>query len=317
MFRRGRPLRIATCAAAALALLSACGSRGAASSPSSSPVAQPTVAGSAAPGSAASSAASSAAEEPEPTGTGTGGLVVYNAQHENLTQAWAEEFTKETGITGRDAQRQRQRAGQPAGRGGVRFTGRRVPDRELARDEHRRAGRSVRAGGRRHRRAGPGAASTRRPATGSGSPPGRRSSSTTPTCCRRPSCRRRSWICRTRRGQGKWAASPSGADFQAIVSAILELKGADATTAWLDAMKTGATRLPRQHHGDEGGQRRRDPGRRDLPLLLVRRPGRNRREQQQDQAAVLGRPGSRRVRERVRWRRAGLQHEAGRRRSSS
>jgi iron(III) transport system substrate-binding protein len=40
--------------------------------------------------------------------------------------------------------------------------------------------------------------------------------------------------------QGKWAASPSGADFQAIVSAILELKGADATSAWLDAMKTNA-----------------------------------------------------------------------------
>jgi iron(III) transport system substrate-binding protein len=43
--------------------------------------------------------------------------------------------------------------------------------------------------------------------------------------------------------QGKWAASPSGADFQAIVSAILELKGSDATSAWLDAMKTGATVL--------------------------------------------------------------------------
>ena len=41
--------------------------------------------------------------------------------------------------------------------------------------------------------------------------------------------------------QGKWAASPSGADFQAIVSAILQLKGADATSAWLDAMKTNAS----------------------------------------------------------------------------
>ena len=26
------------------------------------------------------------------------GIVVYNAQHENLTQAWADAFTKETGI---------------------------------------------------------------------------------------------------------------------------------------------------------------------------------------------------------------------------
>ncbi len=35
----------------------------------------------------------------------------------------------------------------------------------------------------------------------------------------------------------RWAASPSGADFQAIVSAILELKGEAATATWLSAMK--------------------------------------------------------------------------------
>lgn len=40
--------------------------------------------------------------------------------------------------------------------------------------------------------------------------------------------------------KGRWAASPSGADFQAIVSAMLELEGADATSAWLTAMKTNA-----------------------------------------------------------------------------
>jgi iron(III) transport system substrate-binding protein len=37
--------------------------------------------------------------------------------------------------------------------------------------------------------------------------------------------------------KGKWAASPSGADFQAIVSALLELKGEDATAEWLKGMK--------------------------------------------------------------------------------
>lgn len=41
--------------------------------------------------------------------------------------------------------------------------------------------------------------------------------------------------------KGRWAASPAGADFQAIVSALLELKGEAATTAWLKAMKTNAT----------------------------------------------------------------------------
>ena len=40
--------------------------------------------------------------------------------------------------------------------------------------------------------------------------------------------------------KGRWAASPSGADFQAIVSALLELKGEAVTTAWLKAMKENA-----------------------------------------------------------------------------
>ncbi|WP_337264696.1 MULTISPECIES: iron ABC transporter substrate-binding protein [unclassified Serratia (in: enterobacteria)] len=41
--------------------------------------------------------------------------------------------------------------------------------------------------------------------------------------------------------KGRWAASPSGADFQAIVSALLELKGEEATREWLKAMKTNFT----------------------------------------------------------------------------
>lgn len=38
--------------------------------------------------------------------------------------------------------------------------------------------------------------------------------------------------------KGRWAASPSGADFQAIVSAMLALKGEQATLDWLKTMKT-------------------------------------------------------------------------------
>ena len=41
--------------------------------------------------------------------------------------------------------------------------------------------------------------------------------------------------------KGRWAASPSGADFQAIVGALLELKGEAATAAWLKAMKENFT----------------------------------------------------------------------------
>lgn len=39
---------------------------------------------------------------------------------------------------------------------------------------------------------------------------------------------------------GKWGAAAGGADFQAIVSAILDLKGEAATAQWLAALKSGA-----------------------------------------------------------------------------
>ncbi|MFC2250584.1 iron ABC transporter substrate-binding protein [Labrys portucalensis] len=37
--------------------------------------------------------------------------------------------------------------------------------------------------------------------------------------------------------KGRWGAAPAGADFQAIVSALLALKGEEAATAWLKGMK--------------------------------------------------------------------------------
>ena len=40
--------------------------------------------------------------------------------------------------------------------------------------------------------------------------------------------------------KGRWAASPAGADFQAIVAAMLQLKGEAATLDWLKAMKENA-----------------------------------------------------------------------------
>ena len=42
--------------------------------------------------------------------------------------------------------------------------------------------------------------------------------------------------------KGRWGASPAGADFQAIVSALLELKGEAATAAWLKGMKENVVR---------------------------------------------------------------------------
>jgi iron(III) transport system substrate-binding protein len=41
--------------------------------------------------------------------------------------------------------------------------------------------------------------------------------------------------------KGRWGASPAGADFQAIVGALLQLKGEEAASTWLAAMKENAT----------------------------------------------------------------------------
>jgi iron(III) transport system substrate-binding protein len=41
--------------------------------------------------------------------------------------------------------------------------------------------------------------------------------------------------------KGRWAASPAGADFQAIVAAVLEQKGETATLDWLKGMKANAS----------------------------------------------------------------------------
>lgn len=40
--------------------------------------------------------------------------------------------------------------------------------------------------------------------------------------------------------QGRWGAAPAGADFQAIVSALLQLKGTDETANWLAGLKQNA-----------------------------------------------------------------------------
>ena len=70
-----------------------------------------------------------------------------------------------------------------------------------------------------------------------GSRPARPCSSTTPASRARMTCPNRCWISPEPEWQGRWAASPGGADFQAIVSAMLELKGSDATLDWLKGMK--------------------------------------------------------------------------------
>ena len=56
--------------------------------------------------------------------------------------------------------------------------------------------------------------------------------------------------------KGKWAASPSGADFQAIVAALLELKGEAASRRVAHGHEGKLQGLQGQQHCHEGRQRR-------------------------------------------------------------
>ena len=250
MARRARPFRfvLSVVATAVLAALSACssatgssstgesGSTGSASSGSSSSAAGSNT------GSAASSATPSVAAngDSEPVGTGTGGLVVYNAQHENLTQAWAEAFTAETGIpvemrNGSDNELANQLAAEGSGSPADVFLTENSPGMNIV----EQAGLFA-----------PVDAATIaqvpaqfNPSSGNWVGIAARSTVFVYNTDLLPEAELPASIMDLQDAawQGRWAASPSGADFQAVVSAILQQQGADATEAWLAAMKSNAS----------------------------------------------------------------------------
>lgn len=164
------------------------------------------------------------------------GIVVYNAQHESLTKAWAEGFTRDTGIkvtlrNGDDTELGNQLVQEGAASPADVFLTENSPSMVLV--------------------DGAGLFAPLDPATLAQVPD-----------AFRPSHGR--WIGIAARStvfaydktklsadklpkslldladpawKGRWGASPSGADFQAIVSALLALKGEAATLTWLKAMK--------------------------------------------------------------------------------
>ena len=231
MTQRSRPLRLAAFAAAVLTVLSACSSGTGSGSTSAAAAESPQ----------ASSAAASAGEQEgsEAVGTGTGGLVVYNAQHEDLTQAWAEGFTKETGVAiqmrnGSDNELANQLVAEGSGSPADVFLTENSPGMNIV----EKAGLFAPVD----------AATTAQvparfnPSSGNWVGIAARSTAFVYNPELVPESELPSSIMdlRDQAWSGRWAASPSGADFQAIVSAILQLKGSDATSAWLDAMKSGA-----------------------------------------------------------------------------
>ncbi len=169
-----------------------------------------------------------------------GSIVVYNAQHASLVEAWAEGFTKETGIKvtmrrGGDMEMANQIAQEGAASPADVFLTENSPAMALV------------------------------DGAGLFSPLSAATLEQVPANYRPPHGR---WVGIAARAtvfvynkakftadtlpkslldlsgptwKGRWSASPSGPDFQAIVSAMLELKGEAATVAWLKGMKENAT----------------------------------------------------------------------------
>lgn len=164
------------------------------------------------------------------------GIVVYNAQHETLTQAWADAFTAETGIkvtlrNGEDLELGNQIVQEGAASPADVYLTENSPGmvlvdsagllEKLPQDILDEVPASL------------------RPSSGNWTAIAARSTvfaynTALLTADQLPKSildlADPSW-------KGNWAASPTGADFQAIVSAILALKGEAATLDWLKAMK--------------------------------------------------------------------------------
>ncbi|MBD9460471.1 iron ABC transporter substrate-binding protein [Pseudomonas sp. PDM05] len=167
------------------------------------------------------------------------GIVVYNAQHESLTKAWVEGFTQETGIpvtirNGDDTEMGNQIVQEGAASPADVFLTENSPAMVLVDNAGLFA---------------PVAPTTLeqvdaayRPAHGKWIGIAARSTVFVynPSKLNAGDLPKSLLDLASPSWKGRWAASPAGADFQAIVAAVLELKGEAATLDWLKAMKANA-----------------------------------------------------------------------------
>lgn len=173
---------------------------------------------------------------PAASGKPSGSITVYNAQHEELTQAWADEFTKETGVTvilrnGDDAELGNQIVQEGTASPADVFLTENSPAMSLVDSA---------------KLLEPVAAATLenvpeqyRPSTGNWTGIAARSTvfAYNPRLLSEEELPASLLDLADPSWKGRWAASPSGADFQAVVSALLELKGEAQAKSWLAAMK--------------------------------------------------------------------------------
>ena len=168
------------------------------------------------------------------------GIVVYNAQHESLTKAWIEGFTKETGIkvtvrNGDDTEMGNQLVQEGAASPADVFLTENSPAMVLVDN----AGLFAPVAPSTLEQVG----AAYRPAHGKWVGIAARSTVFVynPSKLAEADLPKSLMDLAAPNWKGRWAASPAGADFQAIVAAVLELKGEAATLDWLKAMKTNFT----------------------------------------------------------------------------
>lgn len=164
------------------------------------------------------------------------GIVVYNAQHENLVKSWVDGFTKETGIkvtlrNGDDSELGNQLVQEGSASPADVFLTENSPSMVLVDNANLFA--PLDAGTLKQ------VPAEYRPAHGRWIGIAARSTVFVynPAKLSEQQLPKSLMDLAKPEWKGRWAASPSGADFQAIVSAMLALKGEKATLEWLKAMK--------------------------------------------------------------------------------
>ncbi|MFT0858796.1 iron ABC transporter substrate-binding protein [Ancylobacter sp. G4_0304] len=169
-----------------------------------------------------------------------GGLVVYNAQHESLTREWVEGFTKETGIevivrNGGDTELGNQILQEGTASPADVFLTENSPAMALVENAGLFAPLDAETLAQ--------VPAHFRPASGNWTGIAARSTVFAyDTRKLTPDQLPKSLLdLATPAWKGRWAASPSGADFQAIVGALVQLKGPEAAADWLKGMKENFT----------------------------------------------------------------------------
>ena len=164
------------------------------------------------------------------------GIVVYNAQHENLVKSWVDGFTKETGIkvtlrNGDDSELGNQLVQEGSASPADVFLTENSPSMVLV--DNAKLFASLDAETLKQ------VPAEYRPAHGRWIGIAARSTVFVynPEKLSEQQLPKSLMDLAKPEWKGRWAASPSGADFQAIVSAMLALKGEQATLEWLKAMK--------------------------------------------------------------------------------